>query len=127
MFVDASVIVAILAGESDAKTFEARINRAKKLFVSPIAIYEAALGLSRAADIKLEDAQTAVDRFIAETQATIVPVDEAIGAHALLAFSRFGKGRSPAKLNMGDCFAYACAKKLAVPLLFKGDDFSQMR
>jgi ribonuclease VapC len=125
MFVDASVIVAILAEEPDAKRFEARINRAKKLFVSPTAISQAAQGLMRAADIKLEDAQTAIDRFIAETQAEIVSVDGTIGAHALLAFSRFGKGRNPAKLNMGDCFAYACAKELSMPLLFKGDDFAK--
>ncbi|CAN5295645.1 hypothetical protein BH09PSE1_BH09PSE1_29370 [soil metagenome] len=44
---------------------------------------------------------------------------------ALEAFDRFGKGRHPAALNMGDCFAYACAKSLAVPLLYKGDDFAQ--
>lgn len=125
MFVDASVIVAILAEEPDAKTFAARINRAKKLFVSPIAIYEATLGLTRSADIKLGDAQTAVDRFIAEVQAEIVPIDRKIGVQALLAFSLFGKGRNPAKLNMGDCFAYACAKDLGVPLLFKGDDFAK--
>jgi len=48
-----------------------------------------------------------------------------IGQTAVQAFERFGRGRHPARLNMGDCFAYACAKTLAVPLLFKGDDFSQ--
>ena len=42
------------------------------------------------------------------------------------AFERYGKGqRHPAQLNMGDCFAYACARHWSVPLLYKGDDFAQ--
>ena len=44
---------------------------------------------------------------------------------ALRAFERFGKRRHPAGLNMGDCFAYACAKAHGAPLLFIGDDFTQ--
>ena len=45
---------------------------------------------------------------------------------ALGAFDRFGKGSGhPARLNLGDCFAYAMAKQHGVPLLYKGDDFSQ--
>ena len=42
---------------------------------------------------------------------------------ALEAFDRYGKGRHPAGLNMGDCFAYACARHFNQPLLYKGDDF----
>ena len=44
---------------------------------------------------------------------------------ARLAFRSYGKGRHPAGLNFGDCFAYALAKSLDEPLLFKGDDFTQ--
>jgi len=44
---------------------------------------------------------------------------------AIDAFERFGKGRHPAALNFGDCFAYACARRFGVPLLYKGDDFPQ--
>lgn len=48
------------------------------------------------------------------------------GREAISAFTRFGKGRGhPAQLNMGDCFAYACARTHNVPLLFVGDDFSR--
>jgi ribonuclease VapC len=125
MFVDASAIVAILAREKDAATIAAQVNKSEKLFTSPIAIYEAILGLARAADIQLQDAQTAVERFITEMRIELVAVDAATGVQAVLAFSRFGKGRHPARLNMGDCFAYACARKLGVPLLFKGDDFAR--
>lgn len=54
-----------------------------------------------------------------------VAVSPEMGHGALLAFERYGKGRGhPAQLNMGDCFAYACARELEAPLIFKGDDFS---
>jgi ribonuclease VapC len=55
----------------------------------------------------------------------IVLIREREALLALEAFDRFGKGRHPAGLNMGDCFAYACAHALGVPLLFKGDDFAR--
>ena len=47
------------------------------------------------------------------------------GRGAIETFERFGRGNHPARLNMGNCFAYACARTLGVPLLFKGDDFAQ--
>ena len=53
----------------------------------------------------------------------MVPITAEIGRGALSAFERYGTGRHPAALNMGDCFAYACARQLDMPLLFKGDDF----
>lgn len=55
----------------------------------------------------------------------VVPVDNAIAELAVSAFERFGKGRHPAGLNFGDCFSYALAKQLALPLLFKGNDFTK--
>jgi ribonuclease VapC len=53
-----------------------------------------------------------------------VPIGETEQEVALHAHARFGKGVHPAKLNMGDCFAYACARANGVPLLYKGDDFA---
>lgn len=47
------------------------------------------------------------------------------GALALDAFDRYGQGRHPARLNMGDCFAYACARHLGMPLMYRGDDLPQ--
>ena len=55
----------------------------------------------------------------------IVPITAEIGRAALLAFERYGRGRHPAALNMGGCFAYACARTLDVPILAKGDDLPQ--
>ncbi len=59
------------------------------------------------------------------TKRQIVPITAEIGRMAVEAFARFGRGNHPARLNLGDCFAYACARNLGVPLLFKGTDFSQ--
>ena len=63
--------------------------------------------------------------FLDGLQVEIVPVDRRQVRLAYEAFLRFGKGRHKAALNYGDCFAYALARQLDMPLLFKGDDFSQ--
>jgi ribonuclease VapC len=123
MFVDASVIVAILAGEDDAAALGLRLSRAESVQTSAIAIYESVLGLARATDISIAEAERAVSRLLADAQAEVISITGEIARGALRAFERFGRGRHPARLNMGDCFAYACARALDVPLLFKGEDF----
>jgi ribonuclease VapC len=125
MFVDAPALVGILARETDAPIFADRLREAERVFTSPVAIYEAVLGLARARNMSIGDAERAVANFLSAAHAEIIPISPEIGRGAISAFDRFGRGRHPARLNMGDCFAYACAKSLAVPLLFKGDDFSQ--
>ena len=125
MFLDASAVIAIIAREGDAASLTARLDQADAVFTSPIAIYESALGLARASRTSIADAMAVLDRFLAEVNATIVPIDASCGREAIAAFARFGKGRHGAALNLGDCFAYACARMLDVPLLCKGDDFPQ--
>lgn len=123
MFVDASAIIAILARESDAASLAARLGQAVKVYLSPIVAYEATLGLARVGSISLVDARMLLNRFLEELPSEIIPITVALSDKAIEAFARFGKGRHVAGLNMGDCFAYACAQSLSVPLLFKGDDF----
>jgi ribonuclease VapC len=123
MFIDASAIVAILVRESDGPDLMKRLDRTRKAYVSPISIYEAVLGVARARDVSLQEAEEAVDTFIVEASVETIAIDADVGRAALEAFGRFGKGRHRAGLNLGDCFAYACAKQLDVPLLCKGDDF----
>jgi ribonuclease VapC len=125
MFIDASAIVAITAPEEDGPVLSARLDQATDAQTSPIALYEAVLGLSRTLAISVADAEEAVGNFIIESGAEIIPITAEIGRAAIRVFERYGRGRHPARLNMGDCFAYACARTLGVPLLFKGDDFSQ--
>lgn len=125
MFVDASAMVAITAPEEEGSALTARLDRAEHVHTSAIAIYEAVLGLARSRNMSVAEAENAINGFLEQTQAEIMPIDAEIGRGALRAFDRFGRGQHPARLNMGDCFAYACARALDVPLLFKGDDFGQ--
>jgi len=123
MFLDASAMVAILVDESDAASLTKRLEQAVAPCTSPIAIYEAVAGVARARTVEIQTAETILDRFLEQARVQVVPITAEIGRGALSAFERYGRGRHPAALNMGDCFAYACARQLDMPLLFKGDDF----
>jgi ribonuclease VapC len=125
MFVDASAIVAILVLEDDGPALQIRLGQADRIHTSPVAVYEAVLGIARILNVSAAAAQAEVDSFIAETGAQMLSITAEIGREAIRAFERFGRGRHPARLNMGDCFAYACARALNVALLYKGEDFSQ--
>jgi ribonuclease VapC len=124
VFVDASAIVAILTAESEADSLIDRLERAIRPITSPIAIFEATLGLCRKTHVSVEEAEIDVIAFLTQARISPVPVNDATSA--LQAFSRYGKGRGhPAQLNMGDCFAYAVAKNHRTTLLYKGDDFAK--
>lgn len=125
MFVDASVLVAILAGEPDGLALAERIRGAGSAVTSPVAVFETVLGVARISNGDVVAARRLVDAFLRRAGIGVMDIGDAEGARALDAFDRFGKGRHPARLNMGDCFAYACARTQGVPLLFKGDDFAQ--
>jgi ribonuclease VapC len=122
MVVDTSAILAILFDESEAEEFSRKIASAATLAVSAAILLEVTAVLR-------QRTKTGDDRdlmnFLAVASPTIVPFDEAQYMIARDAFHRFGKGSGqPARLNFGDCFAYALAKRLELPLLFKGNDFS---
>ena len=123
IFLDASAIIAIIAQEEDAASLAARLDRAGQATTSPIAVFEAALGLARIGNVAPSAVMAVLDQFIAETGTRITPIGDEIGRAAVDAFERFGKGRHPAALNLGDCFAYACARWLDCALLCKGNDF----
>lgn len=125
MFVDASAAIAILAGEADAPHLAARLGRARHVLVSPIVLFEVAAALTRIFRCSVEEARSYADRFVKETRAEVIAIDRAIGESAIDAFDRYGKGRHPAALNMGDCYTYACASSRGVPVLFKGNDFTR--
>jgi ribonuclease VapC len=81
---------------------------------------------SQILSIPIVDAEAAVNDLLKLSTIRVFPVPTEATPLALDAFARFGKGRGhPAQLNMGDCFAYACARHFEEPLLFKGADFSR--
>lgn len=135
MFIDASAIVAILNDEPEAAAFEASIERHdRKVYVSPIARFEAVISLAAARSRKtksrtspeaIELATQAVDALLETIQAQEAPILPAIADRAIAAAARFGRVVShQADLNLGDCFAYAVARNCQEPILFKGDDFT---
>ena len=125
MFVDASALVAILLSEPDSQRFSRAMEGAERLFTSPIAVFEIVAAVMRERALSRRDAQRAVERVLRIADVEVISIDGEIGGLALEAFERYGKGRGHrAQLNMGDCFSYACAKSLAVPLLYKGNDFA---
>jgi ribonuclease VapC len=125
MFVDASALVAIIAAEHDGSALTERLDIAGRRYTSPMAIYEATLGLLRIRRTTIQAITALLDDFMTGSRIEIISISPEIGRIAIEAFARFGRGNHPARLNMGDCFAYACARSLGVPLLCKGGDFSQ--
>ncbi len=126
MFVDASAIVAMLTGESDADSLADTLDAARAPITSGVAVFEATLGLCRKRHASVAEAQADVTEFLAMAGVQTVSITAKEAEAALDAFSRYGKGRGhPAQLNMGDCFAYAVAKTYRTALLFKGDAFSK--
>ncbi|MGH7036679.1 MAG: type II toxin-antitoxin system VapC family toxin, partial [Stellaceae bacterium] len=107
MFVDASAIVAILTREPEADAPADMLESAQSPITSPIAIFEAALGICRKRHASIEEAREDVREFLEMAGIRAVAVTEQEAETALAAFSRYGKGRGhPAQLNLGDCFAY---------------------
>jgi ribonuclease VapC len=126
MFIDASALVALVVGEPDAGQLASRMERTASRHTSPIAVYETAAAVARILAIPVGDAEAAVNDVLRVGSIAVMPVPAEAATLALEAFARFGKGRGhPAQLNMGDCFAYACARYFGEPLLYKGADFSR--
>ncbi|MDC7789140.1 type II toxin-antitoxin system VapC family toxin [Rhodoplanes sp. TEM] len=122
MVVDTSALMAILLGEAERPVFETIILSAPAAVMSVVGVVETTIALCG----KRRDAEAArLDGLLADFGIEVSSVDPVQGAWARQAFVRYGRGRHPAALNFGDCFSYALAKSLDIPLLFKGDDFSR--
>jgi ribonuclease VapC len=125
MFIDTSVIVALLASEPDAASFAERIARAKTKLTSGLVVLEASMRLGTLLDVDPIVVEKRIQSLLDEAGISIVAINGGVAKKAVAAFSRFGKGRGhPAQLNLADCMSYACAEAYRVPLLFKGNDFS---
>ncbi len=123
MIIDTSALVAILRDEPEAKICARAIESAAERRVSAVNFVEAAVVIDGSRD---PIASRRFDDLLREARVIIEPVTEIQARLARDAYRDFGKGsRHPARLNFGDCFAYALAKVTGEPLLFKGDDFTQ--
>ncbi len=125
MFVDASALVAMLTDEEEGDAIADTLARSETKLTSAVALWEAVAGLVKTYVMPIPEARAKVEELRRVAEIDVVPIGERELAFAVEAYAKFGKGRHPARLNMGDCFAFACAQANDVPLLFKGDDFSQ--
>ncbi len=122
MVIDTSALLAILQDEPERRAFneaiEAADTRAMSIanFVETSIVIESRYGAEGIRDL---------DLFIERAAIELVDVTLPQGHAARRAFARYGKGRHPAGLNFGDCFAYALATDRGEPLLFKGADFEK--
>jgi ribonuclease VapC len=122
MVIDTSAIIACLLGEPERASFVDAMEADPVRLISVIGVVEASfVMLSRKSAGGLTDLQAFLDDGAIER----VSVDVRQAEAAVEAFRRFGRGRHPARLNIGDCFAYALAKTTGEPLLFKGADLAR--
>lgn len=119
---DSSALLAIVLGEDDAAALAARLVEPGRKLVSAATLFEASVAAERRGGLEARDR---LDRLLTRLEPEIVPFDAAHLGWARDASRRFGKGRHPAALNLGDCIAYATARHAVLPLLFKGEDFAR--
>ena len=122
MIVDTSAIIAILREEPQALSCAQAIAQATVRRVSAVSFVESAVVIDGSRD---PIAARRFDDFMREADIAIEPVTKAQAQIARDAYRDFGRGSGHrAKLNFGDCFAYALARESGEPLLFIGDDFA---
>jgi ribonuclease VapC len=122
MIVDTSAIVAILDQEPEADRIARTLASTSERVVSAATLVEVGIVMQAR---RGDDGARDLDLLLAKLRIEILPFTARQAEIARKAFRRYGRGRHDAKLNFGDCFAYAVAKDESAPLLFKGDDFGQ--
>jgi ribonuclease VapC len=122
MVVDTSALMSLLLGEADAQDYARALHAADRLSIAAPTWLECAMVITSRRGVQGHDIFVELMNTLA---VEVVPFDAALAQLAYAAWSRYGKGRHPAGLNMGDCYSYALARQRGEPLLFKGEDFSQ--
>ena len=121
MILDSSAIVAVLRAEPEAREFSRAISSAERCHISAANYLEAAVVID---STKSAISSRRFDDFFRASRVAVEAVTPRQAEIARAAYRDFGKGRHKAGLNFGDCFAYALAKEMDEPLLFKGTDFA---
>jgi ribonuclease VapC len=122
MVIDTSALVAILCDESDAPLLEAAIESDPTRLISTATLLETAIVIEARFG---EEGGRELDLLIHKAQIEIAPFDQEQAEIAREAYRTYGRGRHPAALNYGDCFAYALSTVRGEPLLYKGEDFAR--
>ena len=123
MIIDSSAIVAILRFEPEADYFLDKIEAADRVSISASNYLEVGIVLDGRQNAEFAGQ---LDEWLLEYSVEIISTTAIHARLAREAHRRFGRGSGhPAKLNFGDCFAYALARETGEPLLFKGNDFTE--
>lgn len=101
------------------------LDAERERLCSALSAWETIAGLCHVHKLSVPDARAQLDRFLEAGNFRFVGIGEQEFTVATAAHAQYGKGRHPAALNMGDCFAYACARTNSAKLLFKGEDFTK--
>ena len=120
MVVDSSAALAILFNEPERDVFADALSAAAVRLMSTVNVLEAAVVASSR---KGPHGAREFDLLIHRAEIDVVPFTSDHLRLSRDAYERYGKGRHPARLNLGDCCAYALARYTGEPLLFKGTDF----
>ncbi|WP_417562507.1 type II toxin-antitoxin system VapC family toxin [Microbacterium sp.] len=121
--VDTSAMIAVLFGEEDAADYADTLDvHAGQILLSEVTRFELRVVVESKQGAR---GITRLDALLDDLEVSWAPVDAEITRGAIAAWRMYGKGRHPARLNLGDCFSYALARAFDLPLLFKGDDFAQ--
>ncbi len=122
MVIDTSALIAILCDEPDASQLEAAIEQDPVRLISAGTLLETSIVIeSRFGEVGGRE----LDLLLHKAHVEIVAFDQDQAELARDAYRRYGKGRHPAALNYGDCFAYALCSSRGDSLLFKGNDFAK--
>jgi ribonuclease VapC len=126
MFVDSSAVVSMVVDETGSDEFLACVARSKSTMIAAITQVEAAIAVGRYHNRDYGFGASQVAEFVERAEIKVLDMPADIVGDVLEAYRRYGKGTGHrAQLNFGDCFSYAFAKRLKVPMLFKGEDFSR--
>ena len=125
IFADASALIAVIAGEPEADDLADRLDADKARLCSALSVWETVAGLRHSYTFSIASARRTVQLYLDAAAFRYADIGEREFAIAADAYAHYGKGRHLAALNMGDCFAYACAKSNQAKLLFKGAGFSK--
>jgi ribonuclease VapC len=123
VILDSSAVVAVLVEEPGYEEVELKMREADVLAIGAPTLVETGVVMARRASG--EAGRVAISRFQQALKVVVIPFAQTHCEVAAEAYFQFGKGRHPARLNYGDCMAYATAHVAGLPLLFIGNDFAQ--
>ncbi|MGZ9719670.1 type II toxin-antitoxin system VapC family toxin [Rhizobium miluonense] len=125
MFIDASVLSAMMTDEEEARSFANRMQPATARMTSPLAAAHAAIEIAAILALSPTDAGEAVRTFLQLMNIQLLAVPPRTAFVAAEAYEHYGQSGHPARLSLDDCMTYACARYYRQPLLSKSDRFNQ--